>query len=50
MRKTRRGTWKGSELVSLTKKGREWDIDLSQTESESKWGTMRGEEKGDEME
>jgi hypothetical protein len=34
----------------LTKKGREWDIDLSLTESESKWGRMRGEERGDELE
>jgi hypothetical protein len=37
-------------LVSLTKKGRGWDIDLSLTESESKWVTMRVDEKGDEME
>jgi hypothetical protein len=34
----------------LTKKGREWDIDLSQTESELKWVTMMVAEKEDEME
>jgi hypothetical protein len=34
----------------LTKKGREWDIDLSLTESESKWGTTMVDKKEDELE